>query len=156
MYTELTPEQLFTWTGQAVFYGWMILIFLPRIKTLFFIPQYLIPITVGLLYGGLMLAHFSSSDGGFGSIVDLRTLFENDFVLLAGWVHYLAFDLFVGAWIADKSDAIELSRLIQAPILMTTYLFGPVGLVIFLSIRVMFTETALSKNKEQIHVNQSV
>lgn len=156
MYTELTPEQLFTWAGQVVFYGWVILIFLPRIKTLFFIPQYLIPITIGLLYGGLMLTHFSSNDGGFGSIVDLRSLFDNDFVLLAGWVHYLAFDLFVGAWIAEKSDVIGISRLIQAPILMATYMFGPIGLVLFLSIRVMFTDTAFSQNKEQTDVNQSI
>jgi hypothetical protein len=123
---------------------------------LLFIPKYLIPITIGLLYCGLMLAHYSSSDGGFGSIVDLRTLFDNDLVLLAGWVHYLAFDLFVGAWIAEKADAIGLSRLIQAPILMATYMFGPIGLVLFLSIRVMFTDTVLSQNKEQTHVNQSI
>jgi len=156
MYTELTPDQLFTWAGQAVFYGWLILIFLPRIKTLFFIPQYLIPITVGLLYSGLMLAHYSNSDGGFGSIADVRTLFKSDFILLAGWIHYLAFDLFVGAWIAKKADVIGLSRLIQAPILMATYMFGPIGLVLFFSIRVMFTNADFYQIKEQTNVSQSI
>jgi len=153
MYTELTPEQLFIWTGQVVFYGWLILIFLPRAKILLYIPQYLLPITIGLLYCGLMLAHYSNSEGGFSSIVDLRTLFENDFVLLAGWVHYLAFDLFVGAWIAVKADAIGLTRLIQAPILLATYMFGPIGLVLFLSIRVIFTAKDSSKNTENAHVS---
>ncbi len=153
MYTELTPDQLFTWAGQAVFYGWLILIFLPRIKTLFFIPQYLIPITIGLLYSGLMLAHYSNSDGGFGSIAHVRILFESDFILLAGWVHYLAFDLFVGAWIAVKADAIGLTRLIQAPILLATYMFSPIGLVLFLSIRVIFTAKDSSKNTENTHVS---
>ena len=100
-----------------------------------------------------MLAHYANSDGGFGSLTDVRTLFENDYILLAGWVHYLAFDLFVGAWIAGKADVIGLSRLIQAPILMATYMFGPIGLVLFLSIRVMFTDTAFCQKKEQIHVH---
>jgi hypothetical protein len=153
MYTVFTPEQLFTWAGQATSYGWLILIFLPRFKALFVIPQYIIPIAIGLIYAGLMLTHYSSSDGGFGSIAAVRSLFDNDYVLLAGWIHYLAFDLFVGAWIAGKSDTIGLSRLIQAPILMATYIFGPIGLIIFLSIRTMFTQTAITHIKEQTYVS---
>jgi len=156
MYTVLTPEQLFTWAGQAAFYGWIILIFLPRIKAIFIIPKYIIPIAIGLMYGGLMLAHYSTTDGGFGSLTAVRTLFDNDYVLLAAWVHYLAFDLFVGAWIAEKSDIIGLSRIIQAPILIATYMFGPVGLFLFLSIRVMFTRTDFTQNKEQAHVSQNL
>jgi len=156
MHTVLTPDQLFTWAGQAAFYGWIILIFLPRIKVILIIPKYIIPIAIGLMYGGLMLAHYSSSNGDFASLIGVRTLFDNDYLLLAGWVHYLAFDLFIGAWIAKKSDAIGLSRLIQTPILIATYMFGPVGLFLFLSIRVMFTRTDFTKNKEQTHVSQSV
>jgi len=51
--------------------------------------------------------------------------------LLAGWVHYLAFDLFVGSWISIQADKIGISRLLQAPILVATFLFGPLGFVIF-------------------------
>jgi hypothetical protein len=156
MYTILTPEQLFSWTGQAAFYGWLILIFLPRIKAIFYIPQYIIPLAIGFLYGGLMLAHYSNSDGGFGSLTDVRTLFENDYVLLAGWVHYLAFDLFIGAWIAEKSDAIGLSRLIQAPILLATYMFGPIGLILFLSIRTLFSRKTFIQIKEKTYVSQNI
>jgi len=136
----ITPEQLFSWAGQAASYGWLILIFLPRIKALFFIPQYLIPLGIGLLYAGLMLAHYSNSNGGFSSLEDVRTLFESDHILLAGWVHYLAFDLFIGAWIARKADKIGISRLLQAPILIATYIFGPIGLVLFLFMRTVFTQ----------------
>ncbi len=146
----LTPEQLFSLAGQAATYGWLILIFLPRIKVIFYIPQYLIPLCIGLLYAGLMLTHYSVSDGGFGSLDDVRTLFENDYVLLAGWVHYLAFDLFIGAWIARTADAIGISRLIQVPILIATYLFGPIGLVLFLFMRTAFTQT-----QEYNYVNQN-
>jgi len=142
MNETITAGQLFGLAGQAATYGWLILIFLPRrIKPLFFIPQYLIPIGLSLLYAGLALTYLNAVEGGFGSINQVRTLFKNDFALLAGWVHYLAFDLFIGAWIAKNADEISLSRLIQAPILVATFMFGPVGLVLFMSIRTAFIKT---------------
>ena len=51
-------------------------------------------------------------------------------MLIAGWVHYLAFDLFIGVWIAERLDAERLSRWIQTPILIATFLFGPLGLLL--------------------------
>ena len=141
MDTLVTPDQLFSWAGQGAFYGWLILIFLPRVKALLFIPQYLIPTGIGLLYAGLILTQYSNSNGNFSSLDDVRILFESDHMLLAGWVHYLAFDLFIGAWVARKADQIGISRLLQAPILSAIYLFGPIGLILFLFMRTVFTQT---------------
>ena len=42
--------------------------------------------------------HFQGAEGGFGSLADVATLFGKPELLLAGWIHYLAFDLFIGAW----------------------------------------------------------
>ena len=56
-------------------------------------------------------------------------------MLLAGWVHYLAFDLFIGGWIAVEADKIGLNRIVQAPILLATFMLGPIGLAIFLTIK---------------------
>jgi len=132
----LTAEQLFAFSSQAAFYGWIILILLPRrFKLVFYIPQYLIPAGLGLLYAALILKYFFIEPGGFNSISSVRTLFAHDHLLLAGWIHYLAFDLFIGSWIARQSDAIGISRLIQAPILLATFMFGPLGLILFLSMR---------------------
>ena len=136
---SIAPEQWFSWVGQLVSYGWIILVFLPRrVKWLFFIPQYLIPFGVGLLYAVMVLNYFFTVDGGFGSLADVRTFFANDHMLLAGWIHYLAFDLFIGAWIARKADIIGVSRLIQAPVLVATNFFGPLGLVLFLSMQAVY------------------
>jgi len=135
MNTGITPEELFYWAGQMASLGWLILIFLPRLKALFFIAKYMLPLALGLLYSGLMLTAYFISDGGYGSLDAVRVLFNNDQILLAGWVHYLAFDLFIGAWIATQADKIGISRLLQAPILLATYLFGPLGLVLFLFIQ---------------------
>ena len=69
------------------------------------------------------------------SIEGLRKLFMTDGGLVTGWTHYLAFDLFVGLWIARDADAKGFSRLVQAPILLLIFLAGPIGLVLWLVIR---------------------
>jgi hypothetical protein len=127
---------MFSLAGSAAMLGWAILIFLPRrYDLLFAVPQYLIPLGLGLLYAGLMFANIYTVDGGYGSLEQVRALFSKDEILLAGWVHYLAFDLFIGAWIARQSDSIGIPRLIQAMLLLATFMFGPVGLAAFLIMR---------------------
>lgn len=133
------PEQLFSLANSAALVGWAILIFLPRrYDAIFFIPQYVLPFGFGLLYAGLIFANVYTVDGGFGSIADVRALFSKDELLLAGWLHYLAFDLFIGAWIARNADAIGLPRVLQAVMLLATFMFGPVGLVLFLTTRAFY------------------
>ncbi|MEL7197931.1 MAG: ABA4-like family protein [Pseudomonadota bacterium] len=133
----VTPEVVFGWASQAAMLGWVILIFLPRRwPQLLFIPRYLIPFGLSLLYAGLAFAHFFTVEvGGYSSLDQVRTLLSKDEMLLAGWVHYLAFDLFIGGWIAVEADKLGFNRLIQAPILVATFLFGPVGLALFLTMR---------------------
>lgn len=137
-------DTVFSLSGRAAMIGWLVLIFLPRrYPLLFAIPQVLIPFGLGLVYAGLILpVLFTIEGGGFGSLQEVKTLFGNDAALTAGWLHYLAFDLFIGAWIARRSDEIGLSRLIQAPILLATFMFGPVGLVMFLTIRAFYKKAS--------------
>ncbi|MDJ0760697.1 MAG: ABA4-like family protein [Woeseiaceae bacterium] len=132
-----TPDQLFGWAGQAAMVGWLVLVLLPRRwPWLLAVPRYIIPFGLSLLYAGLAMAHFFTVDGGgYGSLAEVRVLLSKEEMLLAGWVHYLAFDLFIGGWIAVNADRIGLSRLVQAPILIATFMFGPVGLAIFLAVR---------------------
>jgi len=58
-------------------------------------------------------------------------LFSDPWVLLAGWVHYLAFDLVVGARVAR--DAVErgVSRWLVVPCLVLTLMFGPAGFLAY-------------------------
>ena len=73
--------------------------------------------------------------GGFGSIAELRALFANDAALAAGWIHYLAFDLFVGSWIVRDGLDRGLHGLLLAPCLVLAFLFGPAGFLLFLLVR---------------------
>ena len=128
----MTYESVFNIANGAAGLAWLCLIFLPRWRQMdIAILLTLIPV-LSLAYSALVFAHFFTvQGGGFGSIAEVRQLFLSDPVLVAGWIHYLAFDLFVGCWIAREADSLGISRIIQAPLLAATFLFGPLGLLLF-------------------------
>ncbi|WP_156762767.1 abscisic acid-deficient protein Aba4 family protein [Woeseia oceani] len=90
---------------------------------------------MSLLYAGPALTNYFIVEGGDNSVASVRSLFLDDNVLLAGWVHYLTFDLFIGAWLAKKANDTGMSRFVQAPILMAAFMFAAMGLALFLCIR---------------------
>ena len=85
--------------------------------------------------GSLATGLSAGTGGGFTSIAGVRALFSDDHALTAGWIHYLAFDLFVGTWIARSSLAAGLSPFLILPCLVLTFLVGPVGLLLAVVIR---------------------
>ncbi|WP_299191728.1 ABA4-like family protein [uncultured Erythrobacter sp.] len=120
--------------------AWAALILLPRwpalLSALLYLGVGLLCLLYTFIIGGLLSGIIPGSEGGdFSSIDGVRTLFSSDPGLTLGWVHYLAFDLFVGLWIARDADSKDFSRILQAPILLATFLFGPVGLGIWLLVR---------------------
>ena len=125
-------DQMFLMANTAVLACWIALMLLPRGRLL---KQGIGVVTVGGLCGLYALLiyvyFFRVEGGGFGTLGAVQRLFQSPAVALAGWVHYVAFDLLVGSWIADRSDAIGLSRWMQVPILITTFMFGPIGLLVF-------------------------
>jgi phage shock protein PspC (stress-responsive transcriptional regulator) len=87
-----------------------------------------------LVLAAIYLALFATQgmgDGGYRSLAEVQRLFANPWLLLAGWVHYLAFDLFVGAWIAERAGALGLPHALLIVLLLLTFLFGPVGLLAY-------------------------
>lgn len=139
----MSVEELFSLANQTALIGWIILIFLPRRwPPLFWVAQFVIPGILAGAYATLALVYFASGEGGFSSLAGVRSLFEVDEILLAGWIHYLAFDLFVGAWIARRSDEAGISRVIQAVFLGFTFMFGPVGLLLY-----FITRALMARNK---------
>ncbi|MBI2255447.1 MAG: DUF4281 domain-containing protein [Proteobacteria bacterium] len=128
-------DALFQAASTAALIAWAALILLPRWAMLIGTLRYGLLGALALLYVTLIFGYFFTVEGGgFNSITEVRALFASDAVLIAGWVHYLAFDLFVGLWIAERTDAMCLSRLVQAPILAATFMFGPLGLLLFYAI----------------------
>jgi hypothetical protein len=126
----MTWDTLFRLVGNLALAGWLVLIFLPRRPWLTRLLRFGVVGVLAALYASLMFVYFFRAAGGFGSLQAVRTLFATDPVLLAGWVHYLAFDLFIGVWIAERLDSERVSRWLQAPILIATFMFGPLGLLL--------------------------
>jgi hypothetical protein len=129
----MSPEDMFALMGPPVLIGWAVLILGPRRHGwLNAVPGLVIPLGLSAVYAGLVLVHFAGTGGGYGSLAEVRLLFGSDWMLLAGWVHYLAFDMMVGTWLAARMDHAGIGRLVQAPILVATFLFGPVGVLLAL------------------------
>lgn len=86
-------------------------------------------------YVALLASFWTRGEGGFGSLADVARLFETPGLLLAGWVHYLAFDLLVGSWEREEAVRIGLGAWFLVPSLFLTFMFGPAGWLCFLGLR---------------------
>ena len=93
------------------------------------------PILFSVIYVALVASTLAQSEGGFSSLADVRSLFDNPWLLLAGWVHYLAFDLFVGGWEVRDAQERGLTHLLVVPALVLTFFFGPAGWLLYMAIR---------------------
>lgn len=132
----MNSSLLFTIANALAVFAWLVLIISPNQNKV--IP-YLRVLVAGLFLGGLYIISlalgFGNAEGNFGSLESVRSLFQNDEFLLAGWVHYLAFDLFIGTWEAEDGWKHQIHRLILLPIHLLTFYFGPVGLVLYFLVR---------------------
>lgn len=129
----MSPELLFSIGSTLALAGWAVLaagIALRRSWLRDVLAGLVVPLALSIGYAVLIAFAWPSSEGGFGSLADVRTLFASDWLLLAGWLHYLAFDLHVGASVARRMMDAGLPRLLLVPILPLVFLFGPVGFLL--------------------------
>lgn len=133
-------DTMFTVLNISVVPAWLLLILAPGWTwTQRLVHTALIPLALSAIYLSFLTLGigFGQADpeAGMSSLGAVQALFSHPVGLLTGWVHFLAFDLFVGAWIARDARRIGLSRWIVTPALILTFLFGPVGLLIHLLAR---------------------
>ena len=89
--------------------------------------------TAYLLFMGTAIASAGGFDpASYSSLKNVMRLFQSPWAALAGWTHYLCFDLFVARWIMN--DAPDAGYWLT-PILFLTLMFGPVGLLCYLAVR---------------------
>lgn len=133
----MTASGIFSICNLMVMPMWLLMIFLPKWKvTRFLIDYKIIPILLSLVY--VVYIGISLKTGGmmdFGSLSSVKQLFTVDNAVLAGWVHYLAFDLLIGMWMLDQNKNIGIHQLLMAPCLFFTFMFGPVGFLLFTIIK---------------------
>ncbi|PJJ61217.1 ABA4-like family protein [Hymenobacter chitinivorans] len=142
----LTPESLFHVAGNLVLPGWLLLIFAPRWRvTRWVVGSGALPLLLAGLYAACIGWHYlggAASQGGFGSLPEVAALFQDPWALLAGWVHYLCFDLAVGAWASRDAQRRAVPHLLLVPTLVLTFLFGPVGFLLYHALRRFYPQPA--------------
>lgn len=135
----LPPEQIFHVAGYLAMAGWLVLLLSPlKPKWADLAAGLVIPVLLSTAYAALVMAYFANSQGGFGSLPEVMQLFTQPGVALAGWIHYLAFDLFIGAWECRTARREGIAHWFVVPCLFLTFMLGPVGLLLFLAIRASY------------------
>jgi len=118
---------------------WLVLILAPRRARLIGVLRVAGAGGLSLFYVALVATALTIGFGeprgvapDFSTIAGIRAIFASDGGVVTGWTHYLALDLFAGLWIAEDADARRIGRVVQAPVLLLTFLAGPAGLFLHL------------------------
>lgn len=143
----MNPSIIFKIANGITVLSWFVLILSPN-QTM--VIRLLRVFVSGLVLGGVyifsILIGSGEAEGNFSSLESVRSLFANDYFLLAGWIHYLAFDLFLGTWEVEDGLKVGINRWVLVPVLALTFYFGPAGFVLYLILRTV--SRSFIKNKK--------
>ena len=130
------PDQIFSIANLVAVIAWVLLAALPRQRWVASVlTGIVVPALFAVVYVAIVVTTFGRSPGGFSTLPAVATLFSNPWALLAGWIHYLAFDLFVGSWEVRDARARGVPHLLVLPCLVLTFLFGPAGWLLYMAMR---------------------
>ena len=134
----MKAETIFSIANMTALAGWVLLIFASRWRvTRKIVLSGAIPLLLSAAYLILIVLFFGSAEGGFGSLAEVMKLFTNQWATLAGWIHYLAFDLFVGSWEVKDAETRGISHWFVIPCLVLTFLLGPIGFLLYSILRLV-------------------
>jgi len=135
----MTPDRIFSIVNLLAIGAWIVLAVAARRRRATLVVTTAVPALLSVLYVAIIGAAWRGSDGGFSSLSAVATLFESRWLLLAGWTHYLAFDLLIGSWEARDAAERGIPHLLLLPCLALTFLFGPAGWLLYLGGRTRAT-----------------
>lgn len=143
----MNPELIFSLVNLLALVAWLTLIVRPRHpKILRWVGA--VPVLFAALYCVLIAMRIGRTGGNFSSLEGVATLFRDPWILLAGWIHYLAFDLWVGLWELRDAASRNLPHWRVVPSLLLTFLFGPAGWLLYLCVRARPVPNRGSPSKE--------
>jgi len=145
----MAPETIYQLINIGVVPAWAMLAFAPRWQvTRALVHSGVYPLAFGALYifflASALLFGARSPDAGFSSLAGVMALFDHPNGVLTGWTHYLVFDLFVGAWIGRDAARRGVSHWLVVPCLFFSFMFGPVGLLLYVTLRLVSGKGGLS------------
>ena len=136
----MNPESVFSIVNLTALLSWTMLIVLPRRGWVAGVFAGLgVPAILAALYVALIVTNWSTSPGGFSTLASVGQLFANPWMLLAGWVHYLCFDLLIGFWEVRDAQRHQIPHAVVVPCLLLTFMFGPAGWLLYRAVRLRFS-----------------
>lgn len=143
----MTPHQLFSIANTLALATWLLLIVLPRQRLVSgILAPVAMPAVFATIYVAVIVTQWKGSAGGFSSLPAVATLFSQPWLLLAGWVHYLAFDLIVGSWEVRDARERGIPHLAVVPCLALTFMFGPAGWLAYSGVRTAYSARTQSRS----------
>ena len=144
----MSPDSVFQACNTIAMVGWTVLLIISPFWSGF--DKFLIGVIITLfaiVYGWLIFQVFTPGDfEKFGSLNGVMELFTNRTAVTAGWVHYLAFDLLTGTWVKKNGQKYNIHHLILVPCLLFTFMLGPIGLLLYLLVRLFKTKQYFAAN----------
>jgi hypothetical protein len=132
----MDASTLFTICNTAVLPFWALLVVAPGWTwTQHLVHSALVPAVLGSVYLAALFLASPAEGGSMNSLEGVMALFTVPEAMLGGWVHYLVFDLFVGAWEVRDSQRLEISHWLVIPCLLLTLALGPAGLLLYCALR---------------------
>ena len=128
----MTPALVFKICSTLVLPQWLLMIVLPKWEwTQKLVASRIIPFLLAIVYAYYIFTSFGSSGGGFGSLEEVMQLFTAERAVLAGWIHYLAFDLLIGSWVLTTAQKKGIHHALVIPCLIGCFILGPIGFLVF-------------------------
>jgi hypothetical protein len=131
----MNPEQVFSIVSTIALLSWVLLALRPRVRWVGAVTGTAVPLVFAAVYVVILATSLGRGEGSFQTLAGVSALFSNPWALLAGWIHYLVFDLLVGVWEVRDSQSRGIPHLIVIPCLALTFLFGPAGWLLYQGVR---------------------
>src|SRR5687767_15242408 len=140
----MSPDLLFSITNALAMLAWVLLAAVPgRRWVTDIVTGKVVPMIFAVVYVAIVATMFAGADGSFSTLAGVATLFTNRWLLLAGWLHYLAFDLLIGTWEARDARERGVPHLLLVPCLFATLMFGPAGWLLYMGARELRLSTTV-------------
>ncbi len=134
-------EGVFSACNTLALIGWLFLLVAPRWRyTRRIIIGGLISLLLALVYITMIFSGPPFDPAAFSTLKSVMQLLNQPTTMLAGWVHYLAFDLFIGTWQVANAQKLGIPHWLVVPCLLFTFMLGPVGLFLYFIARTIYTK----------------
>lgn len=137
-------ELAFSIANALVLPQWLLMIFAPRWRgTTWLVQSFIVPVLLAVLYAYFLFSGGSSLDfQSFSTLAGVKKLFATggDGAVLAGWIHYLAFDLVAGSFVLRDAQVKAIPHLWIVLPLFFCFMLGPVGLLLYWLVRTVKTQ----------------